>query len=370
MRCVKKKLTICLLVFMVAIAGVVAWEVMAIMNTKQKLIADIQPFPEVPVARFDPFVNQWIDANKARGGDAALRFLRHARTSFDHASGGKASISTYLAAWRLCLRQFQETGGADEKKKIKALWDMCLIENDTLTPFQIYALGNCWDRNLLDDSFWALFEKTKKRKTLKAFAYILYQHGNLEDIERLERKRDSGLDANAQNVIQNAINWMNARLLWPDDVGPAARPPRMEAWDQLDESLNSTGTDLLQFLTATTESQIENVLSRCRQRNRMAQEYVLEICFDRFDDTNQRLPFDGAMSGGYDFSTKRGRCSWLASRLAGLELPPLGEQATDDELSAFRQSVCEAFFKKSVPLRQPHMMGIHNGELCMRVRLS
>lgn len=348
----KKKLIISLLVFVTVIAGVVAWKVMAIMNVKTNSSGDIQPFDEVPVRQFNHFVNQWIDASMTKGGEATLRFLRHARDSFDHTSGSNASISTYLAAWRLCLRRLQETNNEDEKKKLKAMWDICLTQNDALTPFQVYALGDCWDRNFLDDSFWALFEKTKKRKTLKAFAYILYRHGNLEDIGRLERKRDVELDAATQNVIQNAINWMNARLLWPDKGEPAAWPPQMEAWDQLDESLNSTDADLQQLLTATTEAQISNVLVNCRQQNRMAQEYVLEICFDRFDDTNQRLPFDEALSRGNDFSTKRGRCSWLASRLAGIELPSLGEQATDNELLAFRQNVCEAFFGTKVPLRQ------------------
>ena len=348
----KKSLIISLLVFVTVIAGVVAWKVMAIMNVKTNSAGDIQPFGEVPVSQFNHFVNQWIDANMTKGEEATLRFLRHARDSFDHASGSNASISTYLAAWRLCLRRLQETNNKDEKKKLKAMWDICLMENDALTPFQVYALDDCWDRNFLDDSFWTLFEKTKKRKTLKALTYILYKHGNQGDIKRLEQNLDGELDAATQNVIQNAINWMNARLLWPDDEGPAAWPPRMEAWDQLDESLNSTDADLQQLLTATTETQISNVLVNCRQQNRMAQEYVLEICFDRFDDTNQRLPFDEALSRGNDFSTKRGRCSWFASRLAGIELPSLGEQATDNELRVFRKNVYEAFSGTTTPLRQ------------------
>jgi hypothetical protein len=108
-------------------------------------------------------------------------------------------------------------------------WNRYLRDDDSSVPSQLYALAEQWDRDLLTEDFYQLLKKTKNKKTIAAIAYAFYEHGNASDADRLLQKRKSGIDIESQQMIQNAINWMNYRLSGNNkDIYPAAFPPRIE----------------------------------------------------------------------------------------------------------------------------------------------
>ena len=135
----------------------------------------------------------------------------------------------YYATWHLCLRMRQNAKDPAVQKLILDQWDSYLREDDKPVPFQIYALT---DRSLLTGDFWKLLQQTKRKKTISAICYVLYHHGDREDAERLTQKRKSGIDVELQEIIQNAINWMNYRLSGDKtNPGPAAAPPKIDIKD-------------------------------------------------------------------------------------------------------------------------------------------
>lgn len=142
---------------------------------------------------------------------AALALLVKAREAFERSEQEQENISAYCAAWCLCLRTMQNStdqtarpfDGFDTSTRLSAgkltadcaqgrqlimdEWNKSLREDNDLTPLQVYALSERWDRELLTDDFWQLLSQTSKRETVVAICYVLYERGNADDIRRLMR---------------------------------------------------------------------------------------------------------------------------------------------------------------------------------------
>jgi hypothetical protein len=135
----------------------------------------------------------------------------------------------YCATWILCMDIMKKTKDSEAKKMILEKWNSSLKKDDMSVPFQIYSLATTgWDPNriFVNEDFWTLLEKTKNKQTISAISFILYLHGNQEDASRLLRKANSGIDKESQNIIFNAVNYMNYRFKGDQTLpGPASLPP-------------------------------------------------------------------------------------------------------------------------------------------------
>lgn len=137
--------------------------------------------------------------------------------------------AAYSAAWRLCLRLMKESKDPEAQQLIIDQWNKSLKDDGESVALQVYSLSDQWDRRLLTDDFWRSLGDTKCKMTMSSIAYVLYLHGNRDDLDRLKRRRASLQEGNELcGIVQNAINYMNYRLAGDfTHPGPAALGPTM-----------------------------------------------------------------------------------------------------------------------------------------------
>lgn len=219
------------LVGLIFAAGVVALADESVLKGGEKMkepsIAKV--LPEVYV-KYEKALSESNETNTVRASLELLSKVKGCLRQSPKSTGENQDlIAAYRATWRLCLRAMKDSKDHTVQRLIQDEWNKRLREDDDAAPSQVYALSEQWDRKLLTDEFWQLLKQTGKKKTMSAFAYVLYEHGDATDAERLMQKRKSGIDIESQAVIQNAINWMNYRLSGDKtNPGPAAATPRME----------------------------------------------------------------------------------------------------------------------------------------------
>ena len=163
----------------------------------------------------------------------SLDLLSKAKQSLQQTSNAagedQARIAAYRAAWSQCLQTMKKSEDQATHRLVLDEWNRCLRDDDSSVPSQVSALAEQWDRNLLTEDFYQLLKKTNNKKTIAAIAYAFYEHGNATDADQLMQIRKSGIDIESQEIVQNAINWMNYRLSGNnEDLYPAAFPPRKE----------------------------------------------------------------------------------------------------------------------------------------------
>ncbi len=164
---------------------------------------------------------------------AAIRLSSKARElahhSFDSPQSQKDALDAYRATWRIALRLWQSSTDQEAKQLIFADWKNSLNSNGIPVVAQLYALSEIWDRSFIGEEFWRLLRDTKEKKIISSICYVLYTHGNSKDTEQLLKKRNATIEADVQEIIQNAINWMNYKQSGDSsNPGPAAAPPRIE----------------------------------------------------------------------------------------------------------------------------------------------
>ena len=172
-----------------------------------------QPVAKVLPAEYTAYEQALTGDNGLNNVRACLELLAKAKENLECSLSSnnpeQDSISAYCNAWRQCLRTMQDstdqTGrpfdGFDKltadcagstplttgqgRQLIIDEWNKSLQEDSDVTPLQIYALSEQWDRGLLTDDFWQLLSQTNKKKTVFAICYVLYEHGNMADIKQL-----------------------------------------------------------------------------------------------------------------------------------------------------------------------------------------
>lgn len=187
-------------------------------NMSEPAIAKVLP---AEYAAYEQALTGDHGLNDARASIAFLSKVKETlgRSLSSH-SQEQDSISAYRATWRLCLRTMQNSNDRTAQKLIIDEWNKSLREDSAVTPSQVYALSEQWDRKLLSDDFWRLLRQTNNKKTISAICYVLYVHGNQDDAKRLTDSH--------KPETQNAVNYMNYKLSDDTSPGPAAAPPRME----------------------------------------------------------------------------------------------------------------------------------------------
>lgn len=133
--------------------------------------------------------------------------------------------------WKLVIRTLQESKDQTIQHLIVDEWNKSLTADDDAVPAQVYTLADQWDRRLLTDQFWTTLQQTTNRKTVNAFGYVLYHHGNQDDLDHMENIEKQ---AHGKRGLMNAINYMRYGLYLLNggdkktNPGPAARPPMRE----------------------------------------------------------------------------------------------------------------------------------------------
>ena len=152
---------------------------------------------------------------------AGLVLLGEARAIAGTTSGSdperREVLDGYVGAWRLCLRLYKGSTNSTARDTILEQWNAGLQASSMDAAAQLYALSRIWDRELLTEEFWRLFEVSESRPMVATFAFALYRHGDESDAERIARKRDSLRDPELQGLLQNALNYMNARFRGRED---------------------------------------------------------------------------------------------------------------------------------------------------------
>jgi len=137
----------------------------------------------------------------------------------------KEEFDGYLASWHLCLRLTRESHDQAARQFIVGEWNRCLKVDGDAVCAQLYALIGNWDRDLLTDDFWRLFQETKNPETILAFSVLLLAHGNETDIQRMAEKLESNIDGESKNVLKRAMSYRKLKLEAPDHPGPAQLAP-------------------------------------------------------------------------------------------------------------------------------------------------
>jgi len=206
------------------------------------LFASPREAPQLDDPRGEPTIEKLFPAdyanfrNRLRGdhgpedAKASLQLLSKVKDRFGSPSSGEAQLralrNAYQAAWRICLREFQQTNDKGAQGLVLGKWDESLKLDDDAVPSQVYALLADWDRRLLTDRLWRLAMETKTRRTVASLSYAFYMHGDRQDAERLEGRLKRETDTATGELIANAISYMNWRLGGSKGPGPAAMPPR------------------------------------------------------------------------------------------------------------------------------------------------
>lgn len=147
-----------------------------------------------------------------------------------------------MTAWELCIGVLKETNDSDAQPIIEK-WSRGLREENNHLERQCYATRRTWDRRLLTDDFWRLFQESQKRQTMCAVCYVVDKHGIQEDVKRLEKMRDAmEVDDKHRPLLANLVIRMRYRLAggdpfaappslfveYPRDLGPV--PPEFQDW--------------------------------------------------------------------------------------------------------------------------------------------
>jgi len=197
--------------------------------TKESMIAST--ITRVLPAEYAAYKRALSGDNGRNDARASLLLLSQAQEALSRRESSpdrrRDDFDAYRAVWLLCLRLRQASRDHAAQQLVLDEWNNCLKKDGDPISAQLYALVEQWDRELLTSEFWQLLKETTNPQTLSAICVVLYNRGDKGDVERLVKKRDSGIDLHSQQIIQNGINWLKHRLKADaTDPGPAAMGPR------------------------------------------------------------------------------------------------------------------------------------------------
>ena len=129
-------------------------------------------------------------------------------------------------AWELCIEQFKASKSEPARRLILAEWDHSLgreegeVLNEVLT-----ALKTTFDRRFLTAKFWDLVEHSKRGETMSEICYILYKHGNREDLDRFKKRLAAmPFDDPRRPIVSRAVAFLGFRLRGHNPEEMAAVP--------------------------------------------------------------------------------------------------------------------------------------------------
>jgi len=136
---------------------------------------------------------------------------------------------SYLFSWRMCIRLMDEKPNKKSRMQLMNQWDASLLKDDQLSIIQIYGLAEEWNRTFLTRTFWQQLHSSKCDGVVSAMCYVLYQHGNLEDLHKLLAYHDIEKSALRAAKMMNARNWLEYRLYGKQThSAPPALPPMLD----------------------------------------------------------------------------------------------------------------------------------------------
>lgn len=235
---------------------------------QQNLVATLASL--VPT-EFDAYRNAILQKNEVDVAHSVIGMVSKIRELADRPPQRRRVLLANRTAWELCIKQFKTLKSEEARKLILAEWcrsltdeegellparacvDSCVdgdrVDAKTNTPIlydteigtvplqQLDALGCEFDRAFLNAEFWKLVRQSKKGETMSGICCILYEHGNQQDLGRLQdRLNTMSFDDPRRNMVRSAIDCITWRLDGkPRGLGPipnfhfpAQQPPRTE----------------------------------------------------------------------------------------------------------------------------------------------
>jgi len=165
-----------------------------------------------------------------RSVDEMGAILRDLETSevITSLAGGDAQmrVQAVMGMWSLAITAMQGMD-RDCRSRFVELWDQRLRSSGNAVP-QICALGRQWDADLLTEGFWELFHKSNDDRLISAVCFAVYRKGDASVAKALKGKLTTVQSPGTQEILQNALNWMEFRRKGAEaGAGPASAPPRM-----------------------------------------------------------------------------------------------------------------------------------------------
>lgn len=136
---------------------------------------------------------------------------------------------SYLFSWRMCIRLMDDKSNKKSRLKLMNQWDASLLKDDQLAIIQVYGLAEEWNRRFLTPTFWQQLHSSMCDGVVSAMCYVLYQHGNLEDLQKLLAYHDIEKSPLRASKMMNARNWLEYRLYGKEThSAPPAFPPMLD----------------------------------------------------------------------------------------------------------------------------------------------
>jgi len=172
--------------------------------------------------------------SESKQTESILAVLQDLKITYNYSENEKFSFEEqqfipYLFAWQLAINKMGVPENTDYKAKILAKWDKGLVEDNCLTPVQVFALRQEWNHDFLTETFWEKLEKTTSKSLLNSMLYVLRYHGNEVDCQRLLSVYKKESDKRRGFQVGITVSWIQHRLHGkPGDTGPSTMGPILE----------------------------------------------------------------------------------------------------------------------------------------------